>query len=131
MKTSTTVINGATVAAAATDAAGHVQVDLNALTVNDAVIHLKVTNGGTSPGLGREIEVFYAFSPNDQTTPLATTHLILAQAATRVVVKLDNIASAVRELLTEPIVLKARYIIMWYRCRGLNAPVTLTAAVQS
>lgn len=131
MKTSTTVINGATVAIAGTDATGHTQVDLNALTVNDGTLHVKVTNGSTAPGAGKEIELFYAFSPNDQTTPIATSDLILGAGANRLVVKLDNTASAVREITTDKITLKVRYVIMWYKCRGLNATVTLTTAIQS
>lgn len=131
MKTSTTVINGATVATTATDAAGHTQVDLNTLTVNDAILHLKIVNGAGLPGAGKEIEVYYAFSPNDQTASLSTTHQILANAAKRIILKVDNVASATRETLTDTIQLKARYVVMWYKCRGLDNAVTLTTALQT
>lgn len=130
MKTATVLINGATVAAAATDGAGHTQTDLNALTVNDAVLHIKVvTDTTTAPGVGKQLEVFYAFSTAAITANTAPA--VLASVAKSVVVQIENINNVTREFLTDVITLKARYAYAWYRHRGLNEAVTLTVSVVS
>lgn len=129
MKIVTVLLNGLTVAAAATDGAGHAKVDLNSLTVDDALISVQVTSDTTvAPGTGKQIDVYYAFSNNSIST-LTDAPTQLANSATKFTVTLENIANVTREFQSANIKLKARYIYAWYSCRGLNAAVTMTASV--
>lgn len=131
MKTATSLISSATVAAAATDGAGHVQVDLNALTVNTAVISITtVTDSTTSPGIGKQIDIMYAFSPNAITASTAPAQL--AGSVNKVTVTLENGTSLTREYFSAAaITLNARYMYVWYKQRGMDGPVTLTVQLIS
>ena len=128
MNTATTILNGATVTAAAENRAGAASVDLNAVTANDVVYEVTVANGSTPPGQGKYLDVYVAFGTASTVSGIPDTYEATAE---RIRVLLSGVASATKVYLTDSRLKKARYAYAWYSHEALDAAVTLTLKMVS
>lgn len=128
MKTTTTLLSGVTVTAAAQYAAGAASVDCNALSVNDIVIEATATNGSVGAGNGKYIDIFWAWASTSISSSIPAT---LGPAAQSMRILLAPEASGVRVALSPVVTMKGRYAYIWYSHEALNDTVTLTVKVVS
>ena len=128
MNTATTLLNGATVTAAAENRAGAAAVDLNAITVNDVVYEVTVVNGSTPPGQGRYLDVYLAYGTASTSSGIPDTYEATAE---RIRVLLSGVASATKVYVTDARIKKARYAYVWYSHEPFDAAVTLTLKLVS
>ncbi len=128
MNTATTLLNGVTVTAAAQQAAGAASVDLNAITANDVVFEVLVTNGGTSPGTGKSIDVYIGWASTSIASNIPAT---VGPTAEKIKIGLSSVADESRVAMSGPSLKKARYLYIWYSHEDFNAAVTLTAKIIS
>lgn len=128
MNTATTLINAATLTAAAEQAVGASVVDLNAITVNDIIIEASATSGATSPGNGRFVDVYFAFA----SAPLSSNvPITLWPSAQKIRVLLATEANGVRVAMSDVVTKKARYGYVWYSHENLDSTVSLTVKMIS
>jgi hypothetical protein len=128
MKTATAIYTAQAVTAAAqAEYSAPVAVDLTALSVNDGVIHIKVTNSAAVQSAARTLRLSIAFAQSNESANIARV-----KASAQIFnVQIPAGASEVSISTSDKITLRAQFIHAWIQHDELTAPVTLDVALIS
>ena len=121
-----TILNSATLATGSGFGENASSVDLSALTADTVVIEATITTTSDSPGEGKYVYVFYAFS-----SVLVTSDIPAAMRAPAEVMKLllPIDANAVQVYATDILTKTGPYLYIWTCQEDLRAPVTLNVTL--